>query len=237
MIVSIQQPEQLPWLGFFDRVRQADVVVLLDNVQFKKNYFENRNKIRTSDGWQWVTVPVITKGRYAQLISHVEINDTSRWRKKCWLSIIYNYGKAPFFSKYSNFLKQIYDKQWTYLADLNEEIIGHMIHNLGIKVKTIRASKLGVMGRGTDLLLQICQKLNADIYLSGISGKDYLEESKFTEQGISVIYQEFYHPIYRQMYEPFLPCMSTIDLLLNHGDDSLDILKGIGVDRMDRLFE
>ena len=87
------------------------------------------------------------------------------------------------------------------------------------------------------MLLQICQKLNADVYLSGISGKDYLEESRFTEQGIKVIYQEFYHPIYKQVYEPFMPCMSIIDLLFNHGDKSLDILKGIGVERMDTLFE
>lgn len=237
MIVSIQQPEHLPWLGFFDKVRQADIVVLLDNVQFKKRYFENRNKIRTRDGWKWVTVPVITKGKYTQLINQVEIDNTAHWRKKCWLSICFNYGKAPFFPKYGEFLEQIYDKQRTYLVDLNEEIIRHIIQELGIKVSLIRASALDVTGRGTDLLLQICQKLKADIYLSGISGKDYLEESKFTEQGIKVIYQEFYHPIYKQVYEPFMPCMSIIDLLFNQGDKSLDILKGIGVARLDTLFE
>lgn len=237
MMVTIQQPEYLPWLGFFDKVRQADTVVLLDNVQFKKRYFENRNKIRTRLGWQWVTVPVITKGRYTQLINQVEIDDISHWQKKCWMSICWNYEKAPFFQKYGSFLEETYDKQWVYLADLNEEIIRHVIHELGIEVSIIRASALGVTGRGTNLLLEICQKLSADIYLSGISGKDYLEESKFTEQGVKVIYQEFYHPIYKQLYEPFMPCMSTIDLLFNYGDKSLDIIKGIGVERMDTVFE
>lgn len=236
MIVSIQQPEHLPWLGFFDKIQQADTVVLLDNVQFKKRYFENRNKIRTGDGWQWVVVPVITKGRYTQSINQVEIDNTSHWRRKDWMSICSNYNKAPFFPKYSSFFEQIYDKQWTHLADLNEEIIRYIVQELGVKVKIIRASTLGTTGRGTDLLLEICQKLKADIYLSGISGKDYLDETKFTEQGIKVIYQEFYHPIYKQMYEPFIPCMSIIDLLFNHGDKSLDILTGVGVERMDTLF-
>jgi len=236
-MVSIQQPEHLPWLGFFDKVRQVDFVVLLDNVQFKKRYFENRNKIRTKEGWHWLTVPVITKGKYTQLINQVETDNTTHWRKKCWLAIHTHYGKAPFFPKYSSFLEQIYNKQWTYLVDLNEEIIRRIIQELGIQVKIQRASTLGITGKGTDLLLEICQKLNADTYLSGISGKDYLDESKFTELGIKVVYQEFYHPIYTQVYEPFIPCMSIIDLLFNHGDKSLDIIKGIGVERMITLFE
>ena len=235
--MTIHQPEHIPWLGFFDKVSQADTVVLLDNVPFRKNYFQNRNKIRTQPGWTWLTVPVLAKGMSSQLIQEVQINNAVDWQSKHWKSVTQSYSKAPFFPKYSNFLKQIYDRQWTYLVDLNEEIIGHIIHQLGIKVKTIKASILGVTGRGTDLLLQICQKLNTGIYLSGISGKDYLEESKFTGQGIKVIYQEFYHPIYRQMYEPFLPGISTIDLLFNQGDKSLDILKGVGVARMDRLFK
>ena len=237
MIVAIHQPEHMPWLGFFDKVRQADIFVILDNVQFERNYFQNRNKIKTPQGWIWLTVPVLTKGKSTQLIQDVQINNAVDWQSKLWKSIFYSYNKAPFFQKYSNFLKQIYDKQWTYLADLNEEIIKHIIHELGIQVKILRASTLGVTGKGTDLLLQICQKLNADIYLSGISGKDYLEESKFAEQGIKVIYQEFYHPIYKQLYEPFIPGMSIIDLLFNYGDKSLDVLKGIGVERMNTLFK
>jgi len=237
MIVTIHQPEHMPWLGFFDKLRQADTFVILDNVQFRKNYFQNRNKIRTQQGWIWLTVPVLAKGKSSQLIQDAQINNAVNWQSTLWKSIFYAYNKASFFEKYGNFLKQIYDKQWTYLADLNEEIIRHVINELGIKVKIVMASTLEVTGGGTDLLLEICQKLNADTYLSGISGKDYLEESRFTEQGIKVIYQEFYHPIYKQVYEPFIPCMSIIDLLFNHGDKSLDILKGIGVERMDTLFE
>jgi len=236
LIVAIHQPEHTPWLGFFDKMRQADMAVLLDNVQFRKNYFQNRNRIRTQQGWTWLTVPVLAKGKSGQLIQDTQINNTVNWQSKVWKSIFYAYNKAPFFDQYSSFLKQVYDKLWTHLADLNEEIIRYIAQELGIQAKVIKASTLGTTGRSTDLLLEICQKVNADVYLSGISGKGYLEETKFTEQGIKVIYQEFYHPIYKQMYEPFIPCMSIIDLLFNHGDKSLDILKGIGVERMDTLF-
>lgn len=237
MIVAIHQPEHMPWLGFFDKARQADLLVILDNVQFRKNYFQNRNKIRTQQGWAWLTVPVMAKGKSSQLIQDVLVNNAVNWRSKLLKSIFYSYNRAPFFEKYSGFLEQTYNWRRICLADLNEQIIRHIIHQFRIEVRIIRASTLGVTGSGTDLLLQICQKLNTDIYLSGISGKDYLDESKFTEQGIKVIYQEFYHPIYKQLYEPFLPCMSAIDLLFNYGDKSLDVLKGVGVKRMDTLFE
>jgi hypothetical protein len=227
----------MPWLGFFDKVRQADTFVILDNVQFEKNYFQNRNKIRTKEGWIWLTVPVLAKGKSNQLIKDVQINNAVDWQSKHWKSINQSYNKAPFFSKYNNYLKQIYSKQWTRLADLNEEIIKHIVHELGIQVKILRASTLGATGKGTDLLLQICQELKADTYLSGISGKNYLDEEQFKREGIKVIYQEFYHPIYKQVYEPFIPGMSVIDLLFNQGDKSLDIIKGIGVEKLDKIFE
>jgi len=236
-MVTIHQPEHTPWLGFFDKIRQADTFVILDNVQFRKNYFQNRNRIRTQQGWTWLTVPVLAKGKLGQLIQDTQINNAVNWQSKVWKSIFYAYNKAPFFDQHSSFLKQVYDKPWTHLADLNEEIIRYISHGLGIQVKIIRASTLSSTGKGTDLLLEICHKLEADTYLSGISGKDYLEETKFAEQGIKVIYQEFYHPIYKQLYEPFIPGMSIIDLLFNHGGKSLDILTGVGVERMDTLFK
>ncbi|MBA7694297.1 hypothetical protein ES703_102904 [subsurface metagenome] len=115
----------------------------------------------------------------------------------------------------------------------------YLIKTLGIERNTVIASELGIqLGKGgTEVNLNICRELNADTYLSGISGKDYLDGEHFSKEGIKVVYQEFYHPIYKQMHEPFLPCMSVIDLLFNHGDKSLDVLAGIGVERMDKPFE
>ena len=241
MIVSIHQPEHLPWLGFFDKLSQAEIFVLLDNVQYRHKYFQNRNKIRSADGETWINVPVITKGRREQLISEVEIeNREPRWREKCLTSITINYRKAPFFQRYSDFFKDLYDREWHLLVDLNEYIIRYIAGELGLDVKLIKASELPVTGSGEKLILDICRELGATKYISGISGiagRDKEYETEFTKEGIEVVYQEFYHPIYRQVYEPFIPCMSIIDLLFNYGDSSLEVLKGIGVERMDTLIK
>lgn len=241
MIVTIHQPEHLPWLGFFDKMRQAQLFVLLDNVQYRHKYFQNRNKIRSANGETWLNVPVLTRGRREQLINEVEIDNREvRWREKCWVSISLNYRKAPFFEKYCNFLKDLYEKEWHLLSDLNEYIIRYITGELNLNVKLVKASELPVSGSGERLILDICKELGAKTYISGISGiagRDREFEPEFLEEGIEVVYQQFYHPIYKQVYDPFVPCMSVIDLLFNYGDKSLDVLKGIGVERMDTLIK
>lgn len=239
MIVTIHQPEHMPWLGFFDKVRQAELFVFLDNVQYRHKYFQNRNKIRSSNGVTWLNVPVLTEGRREQLINEVEIDNRQyRWREKCWKSISLNYHKAPFLERYSSFFENLYEKEWSLLSDLNEFIIAYIIKELNLNVKLIKASELQVSGSGEGLILNICKELGAKTYISGVSGiagRGGAFESEFSREGIEVVYQEFYHPIYRQLYEPFIPCMSIIDLLLNYGDKSLDAIKGIGVEKMTTL--
>ncbi len=227
MIVGIHQPEYLPWIWFFDKVAQSDLFVLLDNVQFEKNYIQNRTKIKTQSGWIWLTVPVLMKGRSEQLIKDVEIVRTENWQKKHWRSIFHAYKEAPYFQNYRDFFEEIYSKEWKHLADLNETIIRYLIQQFGIEAEVMRASQLGVTGKRTDLLLAICKALNATTYLSGVSGKDYLEESKFAEAGIEVRYQEFrQHPVYPQLHGEFIPQMSVVDLLFNCGPSSMEIIRG-----------
>ena len=237
MIVTIHQPEHLPWLGFFDKVRQADVYVILDNTQFRKNYFQNRNKIRTKSGWSWVVIPVL-KDPTETLINEILTADKPRLKRKYVNLIGQHYFHAEFFETYFPPLKQILERNHVKLVDLNIELIKFLLKELGIETDILVASELGLPKAkgGTEVNFDICKKLDADVYLSGISGKEYLDESKFAESGIKVMYQEFYHPIYQQLYEPFIPCMSVIDLLFNHGKSSLEIMKGIGVRRMDKLF-
>lgn len=239
MKVTIHQPEHMPWLGFFDKVRQAEVFVFLDMVQYRHKYFQNRNRIRSSNGVVWLNVPVLTEGRREQLINEVEIDTRQyRWREKCWKSIVLNYHNAPFFNRYHEFFKNLYEKEWYLLYDLNEFIISYIIRKLNLNVKLIKASELPVSGSGERLILEICKEVGAKTYISGVSGiagRGREFESEFSKEGIAVIYQEFYHPIYRQMYKPFIPCMSIIDLLFNYGDKSLDVLKGVGVEKMDTL--
>jgi hypothetical protein len=237
-VVTIHQPEHLPWLGFFDKVRQADIFVLLDHVQFRKGYFQNRNRIRSDQGSIWLTVPVLTKGNLTQAINQVQINNqgSPRWREKCWTSIRQHYHNARYWRRYSSFLEDLYQREWNRLVELNESLIRYLLSALGIEVHIVRSSEMVVRGHQGDLLLDICRRLGTTTYLSGVSGREYLDLGLFAAAGIEVRFQEFYHPIYRQLHEPFMPCMSTIDLLMNYGPESLRVIEGIGVDKLDHVI-
>ena len=238
MKITIHQPEHLPWLGLFDKVRQVDVFVLLDHVQYRKNYFQNRNKIRSTQGATWVTVPVLTKGKSDQAICDVEINNfgSPRWKEKCLASISQHYQKAAFWQEHQPFFEDTYQKNWLLLSDLNIAFIEYLLKVLSIDVELIKSSDLKLQGQKSSLIAEICQQIDADVYLSGISGKEYLDLEQFENLGIEVLFQEFYHPIYKQLHEPFMPCMSAIDLVLNYGPESLKIIQGIGVETVDHVF-
>jgi hypothetical protein len=140
-----------------------------------------------------------------------------------------SYTRAPYFRAYSSRVASVFDRHWDRLVDLNVTLIGLLIEALGIKVKVSLASELGLQGRRTALLLAICQAKGADRYLSGVSGRDYINPADFEAVGIQIEFQRFYHPVYRQMHQPFLPCLSSVDLLFNCGPGSLDVLRGRGV--------
>lgn len=239
MLVTIHQPEFLPWLGFFDKVRRANTCVLLDHVQFRKNYFQNRNRIRTpvAQGWSYLTVPVLTTGRFGQAICDVPINNAVNWRRQHLTSLQQHYHSSPEFQAHFQRLQDIYQRDWELLADLNVELIIWLAAMLGLGTSFVRSSQIGVEGSRSSMLLDICQKLGATEYLSGISGGEYLEQDLFDGAGIVVHFQEFYHPIYRQTYEPFVPGLSATDLLFNHGEHSLEILAGEDTPRLSTIFE
>jgi len=224
MIVSVHQPQYLPWIGYFHKIAHSDVFVFLDNVQYKKREFQNRNKIRTKEGWLWLTVPVITKGRFTQKMKEVLIDNTSNWHKKHWQSIEMNYSKAKYFNEYKEFFKSLYEKEWDKLIDLNVFIIKYINELLNIKIPVYYESDLNIEGEKTTRIINICKKLNADTYLSGIGGKEYLIEEEFIKTGIKLIYQNFKHPVYTQVYPGFEPFMSIVDLLFNCGKESKNLL-------------
>lgn len=234
MKITIHQPEHMPWLGFFHKIAQADTVVLLDNVQFRKNYYQNRNKIRTADGWAWVTVPV--SHNLKTLIKDVAVVPDRRWKKKWCDSIFHAYLKSRHFNDYYGGIKKVVDTDVGLLSDINIRLINTICGFLGIKTDFVRASQMGMEGSGSDLIFSICRKLKADTYISGISGRDYLELDSFRKCGTEVVFQEFHHPVYKQLFEPFIPCMSIIDLIFNYGDKSLEIINGTGVPVMEKVF-
>jgi hypothetical protein len=224
MIVSVHQPQYLPWLGYFDKICKSDTFVFLDNVQYKEREFQNRNKIRTKDGWIWMTVPVISKGQGRQNISEVRIDNEIDWQRKHLGSIRSNYAQADFFDKYYQLIEGILAKKHDYLKDLNIEITRSILEELSIDTAISFESDLKITTISSARIVEICKKLSADTYLSGSGGRDYIDEQLFEEAGVKLVYQEYKHPEYKQCYDPFEPYMSIVDLLFNHGKASREIL-------------
>ncbi|WP_054031285.1 WbqC family protein [Desulfatitalea tepidiphila] len=224
MIVTISQPRYLPWLGYFHRIAASDLFIYLDTVQYTPRDWENRNKVKTSQGAAWLTVPV--KARYRCHIPQVIISDTQSWQKKHWHTIVSCYSRAPYFQRYEGKLKEIYqDRTWAELTDLNVTLTKVLCQCLGLSGKRfMKASELGVPGRGNELLLNLCKAVGATVYLSGSQGCHYMDERAFGDAGIGVRYQNYLHPLYPQQFGDFLPCMAVVDLLFNCGDQSLEIL-------------
>jgi hypothetical protein len=225
MRVGIHQPMYLPWLGLFDRICRCDLFVLLDNVPYSKNYFLNRNKIKTANGWTWLTVPVIFKGKSHKLINEIEIDNRSDWRKKHWLSIYYSYKHSSYFDNYSELFEQFYKQEWCYLAEATTQVFFSLLKILNIRTPIRMASALGVEGRKEELILNICKAVRANEYLSGPDGRNYLDLGWWQENNMKVEFHDYLHPQYRQLHGEFLPYMSVIDLLFNCGPESLAILK------------
>ena len=224
MRLCIHQPMYLPWLGLFERIHRCDAFVLLDNVPYSKNYFINRNKIKTVNGWMWLTIPVLTKGHFGQLIKDVRIDNTTQWRKLHWKSIYYSYQRAPYFPKYADFFEHAYKHERIYLIEIIEELLYFILKVLGINTTIIKSAELNVAGKKEELILNICKALQADEYLSGPDGKEYLDLKLWRENNIKVTFHNYHHPEYQQLHGKFLPQMSIIDLLFNYGDESLKIL-------------
>ena len=229
MIVSVHQPQYLPWLGYFDKIDKSDCFVFLDTVQYKVREFQNRNKIRIDNKWIWLTVPVKIKGNARENICDIEIDNTQDWATEHRKSLQSWYSKAPFFKQHFPFFEQVFDKKWDKLSDLNIYIIKYILEQLTIKTPLHFESELKTTKKSTDRILELCQKLNADTYLSGIGGRNYLEEDKFEQANIKLIYQEFEHPVYEQQFvsqeHPFMAYVSALDLLFNAGPKSMDIIR------------
>ena len=224
MIVAVHQPQYLPWLGYFDKIRQADIFCYLDSVQYKKNDWQNRNRIKTSQGWQWLTVPVQFK--YPQKICEVKINPTVKWRQKHLQALITNYRRAPFFNQYIGIYEQIYSENWQFVSELNIRLIERLKEALGLGNKTaIRSSQLELSQDPTDRLVDICKAVKANTYLSGQDGVKYMDLERFNANGIQVVIQDYQHPVYPQMFEGFESHMSVVDLLFNCGPESLDVIR------------
>ncbi|OGG57131.1 MAG: hypothetical protein A3F84_19190 [Candidatus Handelsmanbacteria bacterium RIFCSPLOWO2_12_FULL_64_10] len=223
MTVAIHQPQYLPWLGYFDKMDRADVFVLLDNVQYKKNEFINRNRIKSAAGWQWLTVPV--RYRFPERIDQVAIHTGVNWRRQHAQALLTNYGRAPHFAACRPFFDDLLSRPWEGLCDLNAHAVRGLAELLGIRREMPLASVWALGEDPTGRLVDICRRVGADTYLSGAGGQGYLDLSQFEAAGIRVVFQAFEHPVYPQRFGPFEPFMSVVDLLFNCGEESLEVIR------------
>jgi hypothetical protein len=221
--VAIHQPQYLPWLGYLDKMDTADVFVILDTVQYKKHEWQNRNRIRTKEGWQWLTVPIID--RFPERIDRVELNARVAWSRKHCQALRLHYGKAPSWDTVGPPLLALLERSWPHLRDLNVAVLEFLCRQLGITTRCLLASSLSAREDPTDRLIDLCRAVGGTEYLSGEAGPEYMDLRRFSQAGLAVSAQAYRHPTYPQQYTPFVSHMSVIDLLFNCGPDSLSVLR------------
>ena len=224
--VVVLQPGYLPWLGFFDQLRRADVFVYYDDVQFDKHGWRNRNRIKTQAGLQWLSVPVRHSGLGLPRVMDVEIDARTAWARKHVASLRQAYARAPHAAEYLPQLAEVLERKWERLVDLDFAVVDVIRGWLGLERRIVRSSELGIDGRQSDRLVRICRHFGARTYYSGAAARSYLDVGLFDSHGIQVVWQDFVHPVYPQLHGPFEPYLSIVDLVFNCGAASMAVLEG-----------
>ena len=224
--IMIRQPGYMPNIGFFKKIEYSDIFVFLDDTQFSKDSFDNRNKIKTKSNSKWISVP-LKRPVFRKKLNQVMISYDTDWIKSHSELIYQNYKDAPYFSSYWNEIKKILDQKSNLLIDLNLNPISYFLKILEINTTTIKSSELKITKTKTQRLVDICAQLNASCYISGIGGKNYVDESLFKNSDIKLTYENSIHPNYNQIHGNFMKNMSIIDLIFNEGEKSSEILKKI----------
>jgi hypothetical protein len=225
----ILQPSYIPWRGFFHQIYKSDIFVFYDDVQYDRHGWRNRNRIKTPEGSRWLTIPLKSTGSQWKeaRICDMQISWEKKWNQAHFETVRHNYSKAPYFRRYESMLASWYRTEPDSLADFTIETTIGLAHELGIrKTQFVRSSTLGCSGTKTDRLLEILQKLGATHYISGPSAKDYLETHKLEGKGITTEWMTYDYPEYPQLYSPFDPQVSVVDLLMMTGADAGDYIWG-----------
>ena len=227
MNVVILQPSYIPWRGYFDQIAKADIFVFYDDVQYDKHGWRNRNRIKNHQGGQWLTIPVHSKGVVNDNIpiNAVEIAWATPWNERHLRAIQQAYAKAPFYRQYASWLEEVYSRRVEKLADFTIPLTIELAQKLGIShTQFMRSSQLKVSGQKTDRLIEILTQLGATHYISGPSARSYIELDKFEAAGIMLEYMDYNYPEYPQLYPPFDPYVSILDLLLMTGPEALSYI-------------
>ena len=222
---AILQSNYIPWKGYFDLIRAVDVFVFLDDVQYTKNDWRNRNQIKTSHGLVWLTIPV--GGDLNRRICDVEVAD-QRWRRKHRTSIEHAYGKTPYFSEYGSLLDELYGGEVTNLSDYNQATIARLCEVLGIETQLLDSRDLPQPEGRTERLIGMLQAVGADAYLSGPAARGYIDIALFDAAGISCRFVDYGgYPEYPQLHGDFVHGVSVLDLIYNTGPDAVSYLQDL----------
>jgi len=224
--VAVLQSNYLPWKGYFDIINSADLFIFYDDIQFTKNDWRNRNKIKTNSGPTWLSIPV--GNNLNRLVNEVTLPD-GQWAKKHWKSIQQNYSRAPFFKIYQGFLEHVYlDRRWASLSELNQYLIRHIaVDFLGINTEFRNSEEFEVQGKKQDRLLDLLKQVGADSYVSGPSAKNYICKTEFEKAGIELLYISYSgYPEYPQFFPPFTHEVFILDLLSHVGSDAPNFIWG-----------
>jgi WbqC-like protein family len=224
--IYITQSNYIPWKGFFDAINQVDEVIIYDEMQFTKRDWRNRNLIKTSQGLQWLTIPVETKNKYFQKIIDVKIADKN-WTKNHWKSLQINYSKTKCFSSEKDFINQLYaNSKYDFLHEINLHFIEEIKKYLKISTPIIPSVFINDALEKNERLIEICKKRNATNYFTGAAAKAYLNENLFSENNIKVHYFDFEnYPEYKQLFGNFHHHVSILDLIFNEGEKSTNFMK------------
>jgi len=220
------QPTYLPWCGYFGLMQSVDLFIYLDSVQFARRSWQQRNQIKTASGAQWLTVPVISKGKRDQRIDEVEIDASAHFEATHRRAIELNYRHAAAYGEVADRILAGLERPQGRLVDLTLDLIARLRDLMGIATPTRRTSEMQGAGAKADLLVSLCREVGATEYVSPPGSQGYIEETDaFSRANISVRYFKFEHPVYPQVFGDFLPFMSCIDMLLNCGDRSRQLIE------------
>jgi hypothetical protein len=232
MIVSAHQPHYMPWLGYLDKIARADLFVVMDDLQFEAQNFQNRQRLKLCAGPAWLTVPVHRGSQSDRICDKTIIaspNPKHHWQHRHWETLRINYGRAPYFALYADELHDVYTRRWENLIDLDRHMLSLALRWLDIRTPIVSSSQLMLSGAKTERLIDMCTKLRASTYLTGSGGSTgYLDVDQLARAGVTVEWQRFRHPVYSQRHPRagFVSHLGFLDLLLNAGPASRELLLG-----------
>ncbi len=216
--VAILQSNYIPWKGYFDIINDVDLFVFYDDVQYTKNDWRNRNKIKTANGTGWLTIPAGSNKN--RLICDVCITD-ERWQKRHWKTLCQFYGKTRYFANYTTFFEDFYlNRHWISLSELNQYLIRHIAEDfLGVNTEFIDSRQFATKGSKQGRLLDLLQKTGATRYISGPAANNYIDKDQFSAAGIELIWKDYSnYPEYHQLHRPFEHEVTILDLLFHTGE-------------------